>query len=68
MKRFRSVRCLQKFSAVHSSVFSHFNQSARYTAETISNSTAPLLSPRGAVSVRHKGQRDCPFGDWFEFV
>lgn len=26
MQRFRSMRCLQKFAAVHSSVFNHFNQ------------------------------------------
>lgn len=26
MQRFRCVRCLQKFAAVHSSVFNHFNQ------------------------------------------
>jgi len=26
MQRFRSMRCLQKFAAVHASVFNHFNQ------------------------------------------
>ncbi|SMX25551.1 hypothetical protein BOA8489_03695 [Boseongicola aestuarii] len=26
MLRFRQMRCLQKFAAVHSSVYNHFNQ------------------------------------------
>ena len=26
MQRFRSVRSLQKFAAIHASVFNHFNQ------------------------------------------
>jgi putative transposase len=26
MRGFRSMRCLQKFAAVHASVFNHFNQ------------------------------------------
>ncbi len=37
MQRFRSMRSLQKFAAVHASVSNHFNQERTSTPETISS-------------------------------
>ena len=48
MLRFRQIRCLQKFAAVHSSVHNHFNQERTSTHETISSSIEPLLLLSGA--------------------
>ena len=57
MLRFRRMRSLQKFAAVHASVSNHFNQERSLSSETISRRTAPPLSPSGAVFALNKGQR-----------
>ena len=43
-------------------------RNAIFTHAAISSSTAPLLSPSGVNSVRHKAQLHCPCRDWFAFV
>ncbi len=48
MLRFRQMRTLQKFVAVHASVITISTLSARFTAGRISSPTAPPLSPSGA--------------------
>ena len=68
MLRFRRMRSLQKFVAVHASVYNHFNQERSLSVELISSSTAPLLLLSGVVSARYKGQLHCPCRDWFELV
>nr|WP_254019441.1 IS6 family transposase [Mesorhizobium escarrei] len=53
MLRFRQMKSLQKFVAVHSSVHNHFNKERHLsTPAAISSSTAPPLSPNGANSAR----------------
>lgn len=54
MLRFRRMRSLQKFAAVHSSVHNHFNQTATSIHDKTSNSTVPPLSPSGVNSVPGK--------------
>jgi hypothetical protein len=44
MRRFRSMRSLQKFTAVQASLHNHFNLQRQLYSLTISSSTAPLLS------------------------
>ena len=48
MLRFRQMRCLQKFAAVHSSVHNHSIRSATSTHETIASSIEPPLLLNGA--------------------
>ena len=57
MLRFRRMRSLQKFAAVHASVYNHFNQERSLSTRPNFklNRAAALLN--GAVSVRHKGRR-----------
>ena len=49
MQRFRRMRSLQKFAAVHSSVFNHFNQERSLTRRDHfkANRTAALAEWRG---------------------
>ena len=49
MQRFRSMRCLQKFVAVHASVYNHFNQERHlYSRENFkANRTTALAEWRG---------------------
>ncbi|WP_145974983.1 DDE-type integrase/transposase/recombinase, partial [Ruegeria atlantica] len=45
MLRFRQMRCLQKFAAVHSSVHNHFNQErALYSRDNFKLNRAAALS------------------------
>jgi len=45
MQRFRSMRCLQKFAAIHSSVCNHFNQErAHYSRDIFKLNRAAALS------------------------
>jgi putative transposase len=45
MQRFRSTRCLQKFAAVHASVYNHFNQErALYTRDNFKANRAAALA------------------------
>ena len=45
MQRFRSMRCLQKFAAVHAAVYNHFNQErALYTRANFKANRAAVLS------------------------
>jgi putative transposase len=45
MQRFRSMRCLQKFAAVHAAVYNHFNQErALYTRANFKANRAAALS------------------------
>ena len=45
MQRFRSMRCLQKFAAVHAAVCNHFNQErALYTRDNFKANRAAALS------------------------
>ena len=45
MQRFRSLRCLQKFAAVHAAVYNHFNQErALYTRANFKANRAAALS------------------------
>jgi putative transposase len=45
MQRFRSMRCLQKFAAVHAAVYTHFNQErALYTRDNFKANRAAALS------------------------
>lgn len=52
MQRFRSMRSLQKFAAIHSSVYNHFNQernlSSRNTFKI--NRVAALAEWRGLLA------------------
>ena len=41
MARFRDIKTLQKFTAVHASIHNHFNHERISTAATFSNNTAP---------------------------
>ncbi len=72
MQRFRRMRSLQKFVAVHSSVYNLFNQERSLSSRAIfkQNRAATLAEWRGlgAVSARHKGQQLCPCRDWFSSV
>ena len=52
--RFRRMRTLQKFVAVHASIHNHFNQDRSPPNAITSRSTAPLLLTSGAAFVRHK--------------
>ena len=49
MQRFRRMRSLQKFAAVHSSVYNHFNLERSLSSRTIfrTNRTAALEEWRG---------------------
>ena len=45
MQRFRSMRCLQKFAAIHSSVCNHFNQErALYSRDNFKANRAAALA------------------------
>ena len=45
MQRFRSMRCLQKFAAVHAAVYNHFNlERALYTRDNFKANRAAALS------------------------
>jgi putative transposase len=45
MQRFRSMRCLQKFAAVHAAVYNHFNQErALYSRDNFKANRAAALS------------------------
>jgi len=68
MLRFRQMRCLQKFVAVHYSVHNHFNQERHLYSRINFKLIAPPLSPSSAISVRHKRQTHCPCRDWFALV
>ncbi len=68
MQRFRRMRSLQKFAAVHSSVYNHFNQEDLSPAETPSSRLAAPLLPSGANLAWNKGQCHWPNGDEFAFV
>ena len=71
MLRFRRMRSLQKFAAVHASVYNHFHQECSLSTRTnfkLNRSAAPPLWLSGAVLARHKDQPYCPCRDWFEFV
>jgi putative transposase len=63
MQRFRSMRCLQKFAAVHAAVY---NQ--RSTHAPISRPTEPQFSPSGANAAWRNRQLYYPCRDWFAFV
>jgi putative transposase len=52
MQRFRSMRPLQKFVAVHASGDNHFNQKDISRADQISSLTASSLLARGVNSAR----------------
>jgi putative transposase len=60
-QRFRSMRSLQKFVAVHASIYNHSIRSARSTAETISSLTVPPFSLNGANFVRNKFRHLGPY-------
>ena len=47
MARFRDIRTLQKFAAVHASIHNHFNQDRHLNTATFSSRTALLLWPSG---------------------
>jgi putative transposase len=49
MLRFRRMRSLQKFAAVHASVYNHFNQERSLSSRNIFklNRTAALIEWRG---------------------
>ena len=68
MQRFRRIRSLQKFAAVHSSVYTTSTRNDPSPTETSSSRPAPPLLPSGANLARHKGQCHCPGRDWFAFV
>jgi len=68
MLRFRRMRSLQKFAAVHASVSNHFNQERSRSRKPSSRPTAPPLLPSGAVLAQHKVQRYCTCRDEFKFV
>jgi len=70
MLRFRRMRILQKFVAVHASLYNHFNsERCLYSRPNFKlNRTAPLLSPSGANLAHHKGQPCWPSRDEFELV
>ncbi len=52
--RVRRMRSLQKFAAVHASVYNHFNQERHLYSREISSSNAPLLWPSGVSFVPGK--------------
>ncbi len=60
MLRFRRMRSLQKFAAVHASVFKSSIMNAASPAGTSSRRTEPPPSLSGAAFARNKGQRYCP--------
>ena len=56
MLRFRRMRSLQKFAAVHASVSNHFNQERSLSpVDLISRPTAPPLSLSGVVFAPNRG-------------
>lgn len=55
-------------SSTHASAPNHFNPERNLSSRALSSRSAPPLSPSGAVSARHKGQRSCPCRDRFAFV
>ena len=55
MLRFRRMRSLQKFVAVHASVHNHFNQERHLYSGPISSSTGPPLLPSGVDLAWHRG-------------
>ena len=44
---FRDIKTLQKFSAVHASIYTHFNHQPISTIATYSNKPKPLRWPSG---------------------
>ncbi|PRY24833.1 putative transposase [Aliiruegeria haliotis] len=68
MQRFRRMRSLQMFAAVHASVFNHFNSERSFYSRANFKKNRAALSPSGANSARHKDQPSCPCRDEFELV
>jgi hypothetical protein len=70
MLRFRSQRTLQKFVAVHTSIYNHFNMERHlYSRQNFkANRTAPLLLPSGLSYLRPTTLLDLVNWDWFAFV
>ena len=69
MLRFRRMRCLQKFAAVHASVSNHFNLDRGLSSRDIYKlNRAAALDLGGADSAQHKGRRHYRRRDWFELV
>ena len=68
MLRFRRMRSLQKFAAVHASISNHFNQerSLSNRQHFKANRAAALAEWRERGEA--KGQAYCPCGDGFELV
>lgn len=59
MLRFRRMRSLQKFAAVHASITNHFNQErALYSRQNFKTNRAAALGPSGAVFLRPDGPRE----------
>jgi len=49
MQRFRRMRCLQKFTAVHSSVYNHYNHYNHYNKERSLTSRGTFRLTRSAA-------------------
>ena len=47
MARFRDIKTLQKFAAVHGSIYNHFNHQRSLNRRQISRSFEPPLWPSG---------------------
>ena len=61
MSKFRDIKTLQKFAAVHASTFNHFNLDRHLNSRSVykKNRSAALAEWRHEVSLVRQ------FGDWF---
>ena len=67
-KRFRRIRSVQKFVAVHSGFHRCSLPGAPSPAGTMSRPAAPRLSPEGVNAVRPDARRVWANGDWIALV
>lgn len=68
MLRFRRTQGLQKFAAVHSSVYGHFHRSASSQAGLVSKPGATPLLESGVNSAPPDAGRVWTDKDWFVYV
>lgn len=68
MLRFRRIRSLQKFAAVHATVHNHFKTEPRSPPDQTTRHAVPPLSPNGAAFSRPDIGARLANGDQFAFV
>ena len=67
MAKFRGVKTLQKFAAVHASIHNHFNRDRPLNRRDIFRQNRSAALPSG-VSWRPERPGPAPFAGWFRFV